>query len=369
MPKVDGQSISESYGWARFPETHERISYGRFRNVYLYINEKCQLRCGHCYMGDRLERALTMPMSEVEKALLFWRRMGGSKLTILGGEATLHPHFVDIVRLAKAIGYEKVILTTNGLKSAVRRLEQLSVDNFTYVQVSLDGGSSNTHDQVRGDGMFDIAWETTKWLAERGFDTRIICTVNRKNMADCLSLLPLAQAAGVSLVKYHVFSGIGNGNDKDGIQGEDWLVDPLSWIKFCERLEEEKSKWSPQIWYQPTYALRSQLAKYVEQGYQGCIGRTMDRISIFPDGRAYICSYLFDTKLNYATWKDGEFEINRGPNEVELFCRTLMQGQCGGCKETACMGGCPAETLALGGPSCGAHEEVVPICRLWKSDI
>ncbi|WP_406229529.1 hypothetical protein [Nocardia sp. NBC_01009] len=38
------------------PQRIDRVAYGRFRNVYLYITEACQLRCEHCYMGERLDQ-------------------------------------------------------------------------------------------------------------------------------------------------------------------------------------------------------------------------------------------------------------------------------------------------------------------------
>ncbi|MGC0422392.1 hypothetical protein [Embleya sp. AB8] len=67
----------DAYGHARMPapagaeETRriDRIPYGRFRNVYPYITEACQLRCGSCYMGARLERALKMPFEQIEANL------------------------------------------------------------------------------------------------------------------------------------------------------------------------------------------------------------------------------------------------------------------------------------------------------------
>lgn len=40
VDKDNQSSINENYGWARFPETKDRIPYGRFRNVYLYT-EQC----------------------------------------------------------------------------------------------------------------------------------------------------------------------------------------------------------------------------------------------------------------------------------------------------------------------------------------
>ncbi|MGQ0716178.1 MAG: radical SAM protein [Pseudonocardiales bacterium] len=72
-------------------------------------------RCKHCYMGQRLDRALKMPFEKVARTLEMWRLMGGWKLTILGGEPTLHPDYIRIIRLAKQFGYEHVITTSNGL--------------------------------------------------------------------------------------------------------------------------------------------------------------------------------------------------------------------------------------------------------------
>src|SRR5579863_2189315 len=123
LSRTDVIGPGDAYGHARLPaRAHdldvrriEHLEYGRFRNVYLYITERCQLRCKHCYMGDRLDRGLKMPWEEIVKTLTTWREMGGSKLTILGGEPTLHPDFIDVIRVAHRLGYEHVITTTNGL--------------------------------------------------------------------------------------------------------------------------------------------------------------------------------------------------------------------------------------------------------------
>jgi radical SAM protein with 4Fe4S-binding SPASM domain len=362
MSQAETQDL---YGFGRAPESLQPLHYGRFRNVYLYITDKCQLRCGHCYMGERLDMAAVMPKPDVLRNLDLWRRMGGSKLSILGGEPTLHPDFLEIVKAAKSIGYEKVILNTNGLPHAKRTLRSLTAEDFSYIQVSLDGASSATHDLIRGRGTFEAAWSTTQELCERRFDTRVICTVNRVNMGDCLDLLPLADEAGVSLVKFHVFSGIGIGRAND-----QWLVSPREWIDFYEKLEGLRGQFKTRIWYQPTYARQEKVSEFAAQGFRGCIGRTLDRISVFPDGKAYVCSYLFDTELNYATVQDGVIKINKSDNEFDLFTRVLSHPACGTCKAlSVCMGGCPAEELVMGGASCVGDPEIVPVCRLWKAEV
>ncbi len=371
--REERSSKLDSYGYARFPPSahdpvHERINkspYGRFRNVYLYITEACQLRCQHCYMGERLDRALKMQFDQIAQTLTTWRQMGGSKVTILGGEPTLHPDYIDVIHSATEIGYEHVVTTSNGLNPAMRKFRRLQPDDFAYIQISLDGGTANTHDKVRAAGTFDTALRNITELVERGFDTRIICTVNRVNASDCLNLLDIADEIGVSLVKFHVFSVIGSGHS-----AAEWAMQPNEWIAFYEQLERVASSHRTRVWYQPTYARRDRIADYAAHGYRGCIGRTLDRISIFPDGRAYICSFLFDTDLHFANMIDGQIVVNKEANEFDLFTRVLTRASCGGCKVPgACMGGCPAEEIVTGSASCSSEPDIVPVCRLWKADV
>jgi radical SAM protein with 4Fe4S-binding SPASM domain len=362
----------DSYGHARMPrnwnatEPHhvDRIPYGRYRNVYLYITEACQLRCEHCYMGERLERALKMTPQQIVDTLTVWRKLGGDKLTILGGEPTLHPYYVESIKVASKIGYGHVITTTNAQQTARKKITKLEPSDFAYVQVSLDGGSAATHDAVRGKGTFDIAMETTAELCDRGFDTRIICTVNKANEGDALNLLTIADEIGASLVKYHVFSTIGTGHGN-----EDMAMTPPEWVNFCNRLEGVAPEHKTRVWFQPTYARRDQMDRYAGEGYQGCIGRTLDRISVFPDGRAYVCSYLFDTDSYFARMEGNHVRLNRETksNEFDLFSLPLIDDACGGCKSTGCFGGCPAEQIVMGASSCSEYPDIVPVCRLWKS--
>jgi len=257
LPAPRMPSEGNGYGHARMPrgatapepEHIDRVAYGRFRNVYLYITEACQLRCEHCYMGERLDRALKMPLPRIIATLATWRRLGGSKLTILGGEPTLHPDYCASIRAARQLGYEHVITTTNAQAPALRKFRSLEPDDFAYVQVSLDGGGAVSHDAIRGEGTFNAALATTAELAQRGFDTRIICTVNQANRGDVLNLLDIADELGASLVKFHVFStiGIGHGNPE-------LAMTPPEWVEFCDHLSQVAKDYRTRVWYQPTYA-------------------------------------------------------------------------------------------------------------------
>lgn len=337
-----------------------------FKNIYIYITEKCQLHCKHCYLGERLKKETMMPKKEVFDNLVFWKRIGGRKLCFLGGEPTLHPHFEEIVKYANKLGYEKVTMDTNGLQIALNKLSNLDYTDFSYIQISLDGGSSLTHDSIRGDNTFNTVLNTIKELRKRKFDIRIICTVNRHNIKDCLNILSIADNLGVSLVKYHIFSGIGRGRGNDHL-----LINPNEWIKFINLLLEQKNKYKTKIQYQVAYGDESLKDLLLDQKYTGCLGRKLDRMSIFSDKKVYICSYLFDKDLNFAEvdLKNHKLLIKRErQSEIDLFFSKLKK--CDECNfNDICFDGCQAEKIVNNYYPCSKYHKIYPVCRLWKASV
>ncbi len=212
---------------------------------------------GHA--DGRPDRTTTMPWSQICTALDVWRRMGGSTLTVLGGEPTEHPDFVHVLRYARVLGYEQVTTITNGLAPAARKLRALAPTEVSSIQISLDGGSHLTHDQIHGPGTFATAITTVTDLTERDFDVRFRCTVGR-DRAD-------REAA----------------------------LTPREWIAFYQQLPQTAAGHATRVRYQPTYASTHMVDTLAAGGYPGCLGRTLNQISIFPDGRCHLCSYLAGT--------------------------------------------------------------------------
>lgn len=337
-----------------------------FKNIYIYITDKCQLQCKHCYLGNRLRKETVMPKEDVFNNLFFWKKLGGEKLCFLGGEPTLHPQFEDIVKYANKLKYKIITIDTNGLAISLAKLSTLKPSDFSYIQISLDGGSVATNDNIRGKGAFKETLKTIEELCKRGFDVRIICTVNKENLKDCLNILSLADSLGASLVKYHIFSEIGTGKKHN-----DLLLSPYEWNNFIKRLVKLKGKYKTEIQYQAAYGNKETESTYLKQGYRGCTGRRLDRMSIFSDNRVYICSYLFDTDLNFANidLKNNKLRVRKEkPNELNLFFNKLKK--CDKCNfNKICAGGCSAENLIKKNPPCNKYKNFYPICRLWKANV
>ncbi|MFQ6050467.1 MAG: radical SAM protein [Candidatus Hydrothermarchaeota archaeon] len=116
--------------------------------LLLHITEKCNLKCRHCYLGEKSNRDLELGL--IKKILNEFGEYG-FKLLITGGEPLLHENFWDILKYARKFPI-RIELLTNGTLIEEEIAERL----FKYVngvQISLDGMEEG-HETLRGRGTF-----------------------------------------------------------------------------------------------------------------------------------------------------------------------------------------------------------------------
>ena len=107
------------------------------------VTTYCNLRCHYC-PSPKLQRPYEhMRMSVFERALE-WCEHYSSKgtqmeLSLTGlGESTLHPHFADMLRMArKALPKQEILFSTNGLPSFTEQVAMVCRDFRIGVYVSL----------------------------------------------------------------------------------------------------------------------------------------------------------------------------------------------------------------------------------------
>lgn len=69
--------------------------------VFLELTYNCNLRCPHCYIQEDLnKREKFRDKKEILNLIDEMEKQGVVELNITGGEATLHPDFLEIIRYA-----------------------------------------------------------------------------------------------------------------------------------------------------------------------------------------------------------------------------------------------------------------------------
>lgn len=334
--------------------------------IFLYITERCQLRCRHCYMGDRLQSPREMSLDEITELLKYFKTIGHYKLYLLGGEPLLHPEVEKIILLANDLGFE-VVVTSNG-QSDIKRFQKITPATAHSFSFSFDSCDESVHDQIRGKGTFRRLVQSVEEARKRGFQVRLICTVSGMNMENSLDLIDFSsKKLKVNMLSYHYFSPIGLGKDKTGD-----LISPEEWMKFCRDIESYPIPDNFWVYYPPTFVYSDDLPHFVERGYKGCTARWLERLAILPSGRVYVCSVFFDTDRNFGQWEDGRLEI-RDSGRTEMGSILKIDENCVCCpNQNLCSGGCGAiRDLDKNFPgvvtSRTCDQKIVPMCPLWTT--
>jgi radical SAM protein with 4Fe4S-binding SPASM domain len=155
----------------------------------------CNLRCLHCgsFAGDR--RADELTHEESQRVADELAAMRCEKLTLGGGEPTMHPHWHDLGKRLTDQGV-RVNMITNGWHWTDQHVEQVKAAGLQNVGFSLDG-LEPAHDQVRREGSFRRVMEALERCARAGVETSVVTHINRLNAHSLREVRQLLRDAGV----------------------------------------------------------------------------------------------------------------------------------------------------------------------------
>ena len=117
------------------------------------ITSRCNLPCPVC-LADSTAKGEDLTTEQVESALqkLLLSEGAAVPLQFAGGEPTLHPDLVAIVGKARALGFTKMEVDSNGLVLAKRPqlAKELRAAGLTGVYLQMDGLDGREHAYIRG---------------------------------------------------------------------------------------------------------------------------------------------------------------------------------------------------------------------------
>ena len=140
-----------------------RDAYGRAM-TYLRISltDRCNFRCLYCMPATGMKfqpRDEMLTDEELITVVGACAEIGFSKFRLTGGEPTIRPHLVEIVRAIKRFpGVEEVTMTTNALLLG-RMADDLAVAGLDRINVSLDTLNPERFKAMTRGGRFDMVWD------------------------------------------------------------------------------------------------------------------------------------------------------------------------------------------------------------------
>ena len=170
------------------------------RELWLHTNNSCNLACTHCLVNSGPGESPGLPAQELERVVDEALELGVERFYMTGGEPFLRSDLDRLIRRITDESGRELILLTNATLFRGPRGAGLSGFSRELVkfQVSVDGGSPETNDPIRGAGTFEKALDGVQVLADLGFEVSLTTVVTRQNLLELTELTRLADERGAS---------------------------------------------------------------------------------------------------------------------------------------------------------------------------
>ena len=144
------------------------------------VNSHCNLDCPVCFADA--QPGFSLSMEQVERMLDRFVELEGDPEVVQfsGGEPTIHPDILPMLRMAFEKGIPVVMLNTNGVRIARddRFLAGLA-DIGPTIYLQFDGFSAQTHEAMRGRDLTDLKLRALDRLAQAGLDVVLVPAIEK----------------------------------------------------------------------------------------------------------------------------------------------------------------------------------------------
>lgn len=186
------------------------------RRVGFHLTDRCQLDCDHC-LRDPAKRPTDLPLERVVEVLERTRALGLDRVSLTGGEPTLHPQFPALLDAIARHGFTWDMVT-NGVRFS-RVMEWLDETPARAaacrgITFSLDGATDATHDAIRGAGQRREVLEAMALCVVLGIPFDLSATLHARNAHELEALARQGVALGASTVRFAMTQPTGTALDE-----------------------------------------------------------------------------------------------------------------------------------------------------------
>lgn len=166
--------------------------------LHLDLTDGCNERCVHCYLPSG--RAHFIERELAFKVLGEFRAAGGLTVMVSGGECLLHPDFEAIVREARRLELN-LILLSNLTRCTAQTVALLREVQPQFVNVSLYAAQAETHDAItRLAGSWEKTVQAIDALLAAGVPVRLAAPLMHPNRDAVPRLQAFARERGVHVI-------------------------------------------------------------------------------------------------------------------------------------------------------------------------
>ncbi len=187
--------------------------------IILNLTYVCNNQCTFCATGNRFKGHADL--SHYLSLLTTHYQKGIRLVDFDGGEPTLYPHFLKVIRHARQTGYDKINLTTNGrLLAYEETARKVLASGLTELLISFHGHTADYHEhQTQAPGSYAQSLAGIRNMLKLGGDTLVSFGVNftltAHNAPIVRDYIAFVADLGVRRVNLQFVTPFGRANPKD----------------------------------------------------------------------------------------------------------------------------------------------------------
>jgi len=171
--------------------------------AWLTVNRACNLRCGWCYARiTNFSRKTSMSLDTVRKAIHLFEGLPLKNVILIGGEPTIHPNFLEIVKMIKKAGLRSLLIT-NGLRLAdIEFLDKSLAAGINAITISVKGANDDEYQRFTGVRAFDKVMRAVTNVSIRKIPHKISITICKDlffNFGEFIDVVSKSRADSFSL--------------------------------------------------------------------------------------------------------------------------------------------------------------------------
>ena len=316
-------------------EIREAVAADRLLSMEIEFSRICNFRCSYCYVDEKVECSNELSREEIRDVIRQAKELGARKIIILGGEPSIYPHLVEMLRFLGEEGLE-IEMFTNGSGIDKELADALAEEN---VRIALKQNSRDEEiqDHLAGKkGAFRMINGALAALKEAGYPSKelflaISTVICQQNIKELPSMWQWLRAENIEPY-FEVITPQANGRENS------WLsVDPGELKELFTELSaiDQKMfgrKWEPQPPLVGNKCMRHQVSCVVTAtgDVMPCVGVTIALDNIRNNKLASILknSEVISNLKNY---------------------RQTIKGECRSCEKAAECYGCRGAAYQLTG--------------------
>jgi radical SAM protein with 4Fe4S-binding SPASM domain len=230
-------------------DIEEAVANGRLLTMEIEFSRSCNFRCPYCYVPQKSSLKDELSQDEIRDAVLQAKDLGARRIIILGGEPTIYPHFLEMVRFMRSNGLQ-VEMFTNGSKITPDLAKQL-FEQQVRVVLKMNTFDEKIQDVLSGKkGSYRLIQEAYQNLLKAGYPSEeaflavdtIIC---RQNADEIVPLWRWLRGQGIAPY-FEMITPQANAKENEWLDVDSKKLQQIfSEIAEIDRLEYGQT-WDPQ---------------------------------------------------------------------------------------------------------------------------